>query len=175
MNNWTAAEIQEMHRLLGLCSCLVVLACCFVGKLKTVTTSKLKANPINCLGGKPATKLTGFLFPMTPSSGASNLWLKVWKISWWHVCAKVSSSHYSWMNLPTLGMRQICCVLWDTFMPVECMMTFSSAVPCQPTPQEKQFFTPSMTSSWRITWTGKDVSAFALTAQLQWLESWKDW
>ena len=42
MNNWTAAEIQEMQRLLGLCSCLVVLACCCSGKLRTVVSFKLK-------------------------------------------------------------------------------------------------------------------------------------
>ena len=43
MNNWTAAEIQEMQRLLGLCCCLVVLACCSSSKLGTVATFKLKA------------------------------------------------------------------------------------------------------------------------------------
>ena len=49
MGNWTAAEIQEMQRLLGLFSCLVVLACCCVGKPGTVPTFKLKApakNPV---------------------------------------------------------------------------------------------------------------------------------
>ena len=43
MSNWTAADIQEMQCLLCLCSCLFVLACCCVGKLRTVGTFKLKA------------------------------------------------------------------------------------------------------------------------------------
>ena len=52
-----------------------------IGENFVKPAAKVMAN-ILFWGGKPAIKITGFLFPLTSSSGASNLWLKAWKISW---------------------------------------------------------------------------------------------